>query len=119
MFGYAMDIPLKAVAFADYLGYWTDMNQNGHRVGAFVCFFVVPLFFNCINVRKYGELEFWLTIIKVTTVLGLIILGIVIAAGGVASPLLGTDATFHPVPCPENAIGQCLSSPGFGCILLN
>jgi hypothetical protein len=116
MFGYAIDIPNKAVAFADYLGYWADMNNKGNRAGAFVCFFAVPLFFNCLNVRKYGRFEFGLTLIKIMTVLGLIILGIVIGAGGVTSPLLGTSAEYRPVPCAKNAIGQqCLSPPGFAC----
>lgn len=117
IFGYAIDIPNKAVAFADYLGYWVDMNSNGSRAGAFIGFFVVLLFVNwSLSVRSYGRLEFVLTLIKVITVLGLTILGIVIAAGGVTSPLLGTSAEYRPVPCADNAVGaQCLSPPGFGC----
>lgn len=37
---------------------------------------------NFINVRIYGEAEFWLSLIKLVTLLGLIILGVVITAGG-------------------------------------
>ncbi len=37
---------------------------------------------NAVNVRVYGEAEFWLALMKIVTVLGLMILGIVITAGG-------------------------------------
>ncbi len=37
---------------------------------------------NFLSVRIYGEAEFWLSICKLITLLGLIILGIVITAGG-------------------------------------
>ena len=93
------------------------MDSPGKNAAAIVVFFIPPILINILNVRKYGEVEFWMTTIKLTTILGLIILGVVIAAGGISSLLLGTDANYRPVPCDKNdiAIGSCLSKPGFGC----
>ena len=58
-----------------------------------------------------------MTIIKLAGVIGVTIVGFLIATGFTA-PLLGTNANGHPVPCSENdpTMGPCLSSPGFGCL---
>jgi len=82
-------------------------------------FLVIPILFNLFNVRRYGEIEFWLTAIKITLIVGLIFLGLLLPMG--ASPegqLLGTDANYHPVDCSETVIGACLPSPGFNCLIL-
>ena len=92
------------------------MDSSGKNAAAIVVFFIPPILINVLNVRKYGEVEFWMTTIKLTTLLGLIILGVVIAAGGVSSPLLGTNANYHPVPCNQTDINhQCLPKAGFIC----
>lgn len=113
IFGYVMDFANKAVAFSEYLTYWTgSLNQKGHAVAEITCFFVVPILVNILNVRKYGEVEFWLTAIKVGVIVIIIIVGFVIAVGGSPSPMLGTDPiTFKPIPC-NATLGNCTSGPG-------
>lgn len=109
-FGYAVDFPNKAVAFANYMSYWSDKP----RVLWISIFFVFPIAFNILNVRKYGEVEYWFTAIKVVTIVGLIICGLLIAMNVTGTALLGTDNNLRPVPCANNTIGQCLTAPGFG-----
>jgi len=78
-------------------------------------FFAVPILFNVLNVRNYGELEFWLTAIKVTVIVIIIITGFIIAVGGSPSPMLGTHPiTLEVVPCNETLRnnGNCTLGPG-------
>lgn len=52
---------------------------------------------NYLGIRFFGEIEFWLSSIKVLTILGLIILSIIIAAGGVpGSPATGFKYYSNP-----------------------
>jgi amino acid permease len=96
------------------MSYWSDKP----RVLWISIFFVFPIAFNILNVRKYGEVEYWFTAIKVVTIVGLIICGLLIAMNVTGTALLGTDNNLRPVPCANNTIGQCLTAPGFGCTLL-
>jgi len=80
---------------------------------------IVAISFNLLNVRRVGWIEYFLTVIKVLALVGLVILGLVILAGGVNEPPhLGLDSTYTPVPCNQNniTIGPCLSDPGFMCM---
>jgi amino acid permease len=91
---------------------WTPFEQ-----GVFITIFLlIPIVFNFFNVRRYGEIEFWLTTIKVTTIVLLIVLGFLLAMTASTTQLLGTDANYRPVPCSENVIGQCVPPPGFASI---
>jgi hypothetical protein len=66
-------------------------------------------------VRKYGEFEFWATLVKVTVIIIIIIVGSVFVAGGTGSLLLGLDENYRPVPCSENVSFPCVEPPGFIC----
>jgi hypothetical protein len=82
-------------------------------------FILLPFLFNILNLRRYGEVEYWITVIKVFTLVSVILIGILLPMGASTSTqLLGTDAQFSPVKCGSNTVGQCLSPPGFTCILL-
>jgi len=76
--------------------------------------------FNLLNVRRIGEIEYWLTILKVTTIIGLISLGILLPMGvSVGTRKLGTVGQVEAqnliaVPCPSSAL-PCLDAPGFPC----
>ena len=92
------------------MSFWTSID-SAIWISIFLC---IPIVFNFFNVRRYGEIEFWLTTIKIGTIVGLIILGILLAMGCGPGPLLsGTDSHYRPVPCIENvnAIGPCVSPP--------
>jgi len=114
MIGYALDIPIKAIAFSIYVSYWLP---NSPPILWIFIFLILPLGLNLLNVRKIGEFEFTFTVIKVLTILGLIILGFIIVGGGTGrQPLLGTE-NGKPVLCGNST--DCLPPPGFTCIFLN
>jgi len=116
-----IDFANKAVAFSQYMTYWTGpANQQGHSVAEITCFFIIPVVINVLNVRKYGEVEFWLTAIKVQIIVVIIIVAFVIAAGGAPAQLLGTDGLANVVECTPilQAAGNCTDPPGFVCCFL-
>lgn len=116
-----IDFANKAVAFSQYVTYWTGpTDQTTHTVFEITGFFVIPIAINVLNVRKYGEVEFWLTALKVQVILVIIIVTIIIAANGAPARLLGTDDQFNVVVCTEilQAAGNCTDPPGFGRLSL-
>ncbi|ODQ78553.1 hypothetical protein BABINDRAFT_162759 [Babjeviella inositovora NRRL Y-12698] len=72
-------MPLELVAASITIQYWnTTINPD-----VWVCiFYVVVITINFFGVKGYGEAEFVFSTIKVIAVIGFIILGIVLAAGG-------------------------------------
>jgi len=79
-------------------------------------FLVIPIGFNLLNLRRYGEIEFWLTTIKVVMIVLLIVLGVLLPMGASPrTPLLGTGSNYRPVDCSQNVIGECIPSHGFNC----
>lgn len=110
--GYALDLADKAIAFSIYMLRWFPDVPSAVWVSIFI---LLPLAFNLLNVRRYGEIEFTLTAIKIMAILGLIILGFLIAIGGTGTTqLLATNNADQPIPCGNNQTG-CLSAPGFKC----
>src|SRR5947207_11879839 len=104
------DFANKGLTFANYMSYWTAAEP-----AIFVTiFYPLPILFNTLNVRRYGEIEYWLTVIKILTVIGLILAGAVIAFGGSPNPLLGTTREFRPVRC-DDQMKDCLQHPGLSC----
>ncbi|KAK5114740.1 hypothetical protein LTR62_002314 [Meristemomyces frigidus] len=67
------------VALQLVLQYWTD-TFPWYALGIIV--WVVILLANIINVRAYGEIEYWLSLLKVVTIVIFIILSIAVNAGG-------------------------------------
>lgn len=73
--------PNQLTAAALVLQYWVPRERV--NPGVFIAVFLVVIV--CINyfgVRFFGELEFWLSSIKVTVIVALIILSLVLALGG-------------------------------------
>lgn len=80
-FKYIIITPNQLTAGALVIQYWVDRNKV--NPGVFIAIFLVLIV--CINyfgVRFFGEFEFWLSSIKVITIVGLIILSLVLALGG-------------------------------------
>ncbi|GAA6028004.1 hypothetical protein JCM8097_001825 [Rhodosporidiobolus ruineniae] len=83
-YSYAITLPTEITAAALVIQFWRD----DINVAVWITvFYVVICAFNFVGVRAYGEAEFWFSILKILTILGLILLGIIITAGGVP----GTD----------------------------
>ncbi|KAJ5915508.1 hypothetical protein N7466_011441 [Penicillium verhagenii] len=72
-------LPLEIVAASITIDYWSPGISNAAWV---IIFWVVIVSINLFGVRGYGEAEFVFAAIKVTAVIGFIILGIVINCGG-------------------------------------
>ncbi|CAK9437805.1 uncharacterized protein LODBEIA_P21830 [Lodderomyces beijingensis] len=86
-------LPLELVAAAVTIKYWDTTTNSAAFV---VIFYVLIIAINMFGVRGYGESEFIFSIIKVTAVLGFMILGIVLAAGGTGKGYIGGKYWQHP-----------------------
>ncbi|KAK9479547.1 amino acid permease-domain-containing protein [Lipomyces japonicus] len=71
--------PLELVAASITLNYWNSPVNNAVWVAIF---WVVIVLINFFGVKGYGEAEFVFSLTKVIAVIGFIILGIVLTAGG-------------------------------------
>ncbi|KAJ5718502.1 amino-acid permease [Penicillium malachiteum] len=67
------------IALQLLLEYWTN-NFPGWAISLIFLFVVICL--NLLSVRVYGEVEYWLSLLKVITIIIFIILGIVVNCGG-------------------------------------
>lgn len=67
------------IALQLLLQYWTD-NFPGWALSLIFLFILIGL--NIVTVRAYGEMEYWLSLLKVVTIVIFIILGIVVNCGG-------------------------------------
>ncbi|KAK3329331.1 amino acid permease-domain-containing protein [Apodospora peruviana] len=72
-------LPLEIIAASITLNYW---NSNMHRAVFVTVFLLAILIINLFGVKGYGEAEFVFALIKITAVIGFILLGIVINVGG-------------------------------------
>ncbi|PYH93481.1 amino acid permease [Aspergillus ellipticus CBS 707.79] len=72
-------LPTEIVAASLTVGYWESSISNAAWVAIF---WVVIVSINLFGVKGYGEAEFVFSIVKVTAVVGFIILGIILDCGG-------------------------------------
>ncbi|KAI1004609.1 Arginine permease [Podosphaera aphanis] len=85
-FSWATTYALELTATGLIIQYWVPQLNIGVSIGAF---FVILTAINLLPVSYFGELEFWLSLIKVITVLGFVIFAIVIDAGAGKNGYLG------------------------------
>ncbi|OAQ96153.1 hypothetical protein LLEC1_03596 [Akanthomyces lecanii] len=78
---YAILVGAEASAASIVIDYWPGARKVHVAVWITVILFVM-LFLNIIAVQFFGEAEFWFASVKLLTIIGLIILGIVIFFGG-------------------------------------
>ncbi|KAG9311192.1 amino acid permease [Chiua virens] len=78
-YGWTLTLPAELSAAATVISYWDKKTSPGVYIT--VCL-VVAIGINLLGVRAYGEAEFWFSTIKVLTITGMIILGIVVDLGG-------------------------------------
>lgn len=97
----------ELTAIGIYVGYWQpDIPQ---WASALACLLVITGM-NLINVRMYGEFEFWTAIIKVAAIIGMIVFGVALIAihmGGFPENLRNLWA--HGGYMPNGAWGVMLS----------
>jgi amino acid transporter len=116
-FSWAMTFSLELTATGLIIQYW---NQN-LSIGIFIgVFWVVITAINFAPVRFYGEFEFWLSTIKVLTVLGFLIFAICIDAGAGRHGYLGfhtwgNPGAFAPYLVGDGALAKFV---GFWAVLI-
>ncbi|GAB1741437.1 hypothetical protein NU219Hw_g6669t1 [Hortaea werneckii] len=89
-YNYIIVLPAEISAAAVLVSYWTPASDPRSTCTTGVCnnamwvglMLIVVLAINFAGTRAFGEMEFWFCSIKVITVIGLIITGVIITAGG-------------------------------------
>src|SRR5579862_5331923 len=106
-----MGFAIHLVTIKQIMSLWTDANGAIWIAGIWL----VVVILNLLNVRRYGEVEFWLTSVKVWGILVIIALGILLPLGAsVGTRKLGFGDDNAVVPCL--AAAHCLDPPGFNCL---
>lgn len=97
-YNWAITLPAELSAASVLINYWISPERVNNGVWITICL-VVVVGINMFGARAYGEAEFWFASIKVLTISGLIICGIIIDAGGVKDyPALSTTFWYNPGP---------------------
>ncbi|KAK5698000.1 hypothetical protein LTR97_006960 [Elasticomyces elasticus] len=89
-YNYIIVLPAEISAAAVLISYWTPAGDVDSTCTAGICsnamwvglLLIVVLAINFGGTRVYGEMEYWFVLIKVITIVGLIITGIIITSGG-------------------------------------
>ncbi|PYH79627.1 amino acid permease [Aspergillus uvarum CBS 121591] len=94
-FSWASTYALELTATGLIIQFWDDRIN----IAIFIAiFWVVITLLNCLPVSFYGELEFWLSSVKIITVVGFMIFAICIDAGAGKEGYLGFHYWVHPGP---------------------
>ncbi|KAK2627706.1 hypothetical protein QTJ16_002352 [Diplocarpon rosae] len=102
-------LPLELVAASITVSFWPGA-ANVNPAAFVVIFYIVIIAINFFGVEGFGEAEFVFSIIKVVAVIGFVILGIIIAAGGIpGSPqgYLGAGYWYNPGAFNHGFKGLC------------
>ncbi|CAP81064.1 General amino acid permease [Penicillium chrysogenum] len=75
------------------IGYWTDAVPQW---GWILIFWVMFLTLSNLGILAYGEMEFWLSLIKVLALIVFFILAIIISAGGIGPRAIGFEYWHDP-----------------------
>lgn len=117
-YNWVIVLPAELSAAAVLINYWNDTINNAAWIT--ICL-VIVVAINSMGARAYGEAEFWFASIKVLTIIGLIILGVIIAAGGGPNHV-ATGFTYWQNPGPwvqyEGIPGSLGRFLGFFAVLI-
>jgi amino acid transporter len=108
---FAIGVPIEISAAAIVIGFW----PNTIPVAVWITILFIPMvIINCFPVRIYGEAEFVFGAIKLTTIVGLILLMLIIDLGGAPNhDRIGFRYWDHPGPMNEyletGALGRFLA----------
>jgi len=93
-YSWVVTLPAELSAAAVLINFWNKSINNAAWIT--ICLAVVVAI-NFLGTRAFGECEFWFASIKVLTIIGLIILGLVIdLGGGPTHDRLGFRFWHHP-----------------------
>ncbi len=108
-FNYIIVSMAELTAIGIYINYWWP--DVPHWVSALV-FLVVITLLNLIEVKMYGELEFWFAIVKVVAIIGMIVLGLAMIFTGIGTggtPIGFENLWIHGGFMPNGVWGLLLS----------
>ena len=108
-FNYIIVSMAELTAIGIYINYWWP--DVPHWVSALVCLVLITLL-NLIEVKMYGELEFWFAIVKVVAIIGMIILGLAMILTGIGegvTPIGFENLWIHGGFMPNGVWGLLLS----------
>ena len=108
---FAIGVPIEVTACVVVTDYWPNAIPPAALI---TIFFVTMVAVNCLPVRIYGEAEFFFGAVKLTTIIGLILLMFIITVGGSPSgDVIGFRYWNHPGPMNEyletGALGRFLA----------
>lgn len=84
---YLIISPNQIVAGSLVIRFWNQSVNSAAWCTIFIAFVIA---INCLGIKWFGEVEFWLSLVKVITLTGLILLGLIIDLGGVpGQPRIG------------------------------
>jgi amino acid transporter len=89
-YNYIVVLPAELSAAAVLISYWTPLSDPNSTCTTGICdsamwvglMLIVVLVINFAGTRIFGEIEFWFCSIKILTIIGLIIVGVIITSGG-------------------------------------
>ncbi len=96
-------VPIEISAAAVVLDYWPAAAAHISQAALITVFLVPMIVINCLPVRMYGEAEFAFGAIKLTTIIGLLILMFLISVGGVTPDHKPIGFKYWSDPGPMNA----------------
>ncbi|KAI5951631.1 SAM3 [Candida jiufengensis] len=111
---WAVSYPSELIAAAMTIQYWNDSINPAAWV-AIIWVFCSSI--NLFGVKGYGESEFFLSIIKIISVIGFIILGIIITCGYGKQGYLG-GKYWHPAIANEE-MGSFTTFKGFAAVFIS
>lgn len=79
-YGQAISVPVEVAAAVILLTFWDNNASHAAIYTAVICVFVCAI--NIFGVRYFGESEFFFALIKLSTIIGLLLAGLVIDLGG-------------------------------------
>ncbi|KAI8070565.1 amino acid permease/ SLC12A domain-containing protein [Gilbertella persicaria] len=88
---WSVGVAVELTGIAMIMEYWV---QNVPSVIWSIICLVLLVFINVFSVKGYGEVEYWISFIKVLTVIAFIIVGICVNVGATGGPYIGVS-NFH------------------------
>ncbi|KAF9100750.1 hypothetical protein BGX27_000263 [Mortierella sp. AM989] len=86
---WALTIPAELAAAAVIISFWLGEDSTFPPWVVPVIIIIIMVLINVTGVKAYGEIEYWLSILKVCTILMFIIVGILVDAGAVGGKTYG------------------------------
>jgi L-asparagine transporter-like permease len=109
--GLALAIGAEMIAAATYMSAWFPAVPSYLWI---VVFAVVLLVINLRSVGSYGRVEFWLSMIKVATILAFIAVGAALLLGGRVTPQYSAQGGFFPKGLQSPLVAMTFAVYSFG-----